>query len=70
MQKYSVIFENEAITRIKSFIEYLRIRSRERFYDSGIHGLDEIVTNYDKSHRELQDSIFDEFERLGKLSII
>ncbi len=42
----------------------------KRFSDTGIFSVNTILANYDSDLSLLEESVFLEFERLGKLSII
>jgi hypothetical protein len=70
MQTYKVLYEHEALDRLKQFIEYLRFSIFKRFSDTGLYGLDAILSHYDEDLGTLESSIFHEFDRLGKLGVI
>jgi hypothetical protein len=64
------VYEDAALVSLERFIEYLQLKMEERFSNTGIYGIDEIIENYRILHSELRENILGEFERLGKLSII
>lgn len=70
MKKYKILFEQESLDRLEQFIEYLKFSIFKRFTDSGLHGIEIILENYDEDLWFLEKNIFDEFERLGKMGII
>ncbi len=70
MRTYSIVYEDAALISLERFIEYLQIAVEERFSDTGVHGVDQIIENYHMLHSEIRENILSEFERLGKLSII
>ncbi len=70
MKKYSLLYEQESLDKIKQFIEYLRYTMFQRFSDTWLHSIDVILNNYDEDLALLESSLFGEFERLGKIGIV
>lgn len=70
MRKYSLLYEQESLDKIKQFIEYLRYSMFQRFSDTWLHSIDVILNNYDEDLALLESSLFEQFEHLGKMGII